>query len=641
MKTRKLIMALSSNFLNTKCHFMSIFLRNIHDFCCKKQAFCLTLLIYITIRHLLSFYIDMLKRFIFLLVGITLTLSAHAGLFGNDQPKYLSGAEAFAFSATPKSDKQIELNWQIADGYYLYKKEIQVTPQNAEIQPLAFPAAENYHDEFFGEVEIFRNQLTLPITFSAEQANASLSVHYQGCTKGFCYPPETVTVSLDGQQAVDSAQNVAKNRENSTASQPLANAPKAEQDQLAENLANNRLSIFWFFLLGIGLAFTPCVLPMLPLLSAIVIGNKQRPNTFKALLLSFAYVQGMALTYTLLGLVVAAIGLPFQVALQSPPVLISLAILFTILAASMFGLFEIRLPNSWQQKLNAMSQKQQGGAFGSVFVMGMIAGLVASPCTSAPLSGALLYVAQSGDLLTGGLALYLLALGMGIPLILITLFGNRILPKSGDWLLKVKTAFGFVMLALPVFLLSRILPSHYEPLMWSALAMVFVGWLISVIPTQGVIKQAVRIVLFLTFAVASYPWANLVWNQGNSSHSAQVSNHLAFERVQSLAELQEKLTASQGKKVMLDLYADWCVACKEFEKYTFTDQAVQQKLAEMVVLQVDMTNNSAQNDELMKHFNVLGLPTILFFDESGKELTQSRVTGFLEANQFLNWLNQL
>ncbi|MDG4953545.1 protein-disulfide reductase DsbD [Actinobacillus equuli] len=581
----------------------------------------------------------MLKRFILLFVSLALTLPVQAGLFGNNQPKYLSGAEAFAFSATPKSDNQIELNWQIADGYYLYKKEIQVAPQNAEIQPLAFPTAENYHDEFFGDVEIFRDQLTLPVTFSAAQ-NASLSVRYQGCTKGFCYPPETVTIALGEQQAVDSAQNFAKNSENSTASQPLANAPKAEQDQLAENLANNRLSIFWFFVLGIGLAFTPCVLPMLPLLSAIVIGNKQRPNTFKALLLSFAYVQGMALTYTLLGLVVAAIGLPFQVALQSPPVLISLAILFTILAASMFGLFEIRLPNSWQQKLNAMSQKQQGGAFGSVFVMGMIAGLVASPCTSAPLSGALLYVAQSGDLLTGGLALYLLALGMGIPLILITLFGNRILPKSGDWLLKVKTAFGFVMLALPVFLLSRILPSHYESFMWSALAMVFVGWLISVIPTQGLIKQAVRIALFFTFVLASYPWANLVWNQGNA-HSVQVSNHLAFERVQSLAELQAKLTASQGKKVMLDLYADWCVACKEFEKYTFTDNSVQQKLAEMVVLQVDMTNNSPQNDELMKHFNVLGLPTILFFDENGNELTQSRVTGFLEANQFLSWLNQL
>ncbi|WGE83469.1 protein-disulfide reductase DsbD [Actinobacillus equuli] len=582
----------------------------------------------------------MLKRFILLFVSLALTLPVQAGLFGSNQPKYLSGAEAFAFSATPKSDNQIELNWQIANGYYLYKKEIQVAPQNAEIQPLAFPAAENYHDEFFGNVEIFRDQLTLPVTFSAAQANGSLSVRYQGCTKGFCYPPETVTIALGEQQAVDSAQNFAKNSENSTASQPLANALKAEQDQLAENLANNRLSIFWFFVLGIGLAFTPCVLPMLPLLSAIVIGNKQRPNTFKALLLSFAYVQGMALTYTLLGLVVAAIGLPFQVALQSPPVLISLAILFTILAASMFGLFEIRLPNSWQQKLNAMSQKQQGGVFGSVFVMGMIAGLVASPCTSAPLSGALLYVAQSGDLLTGGLALYLLALGMGIPLILITLFGNRILPKSGDWLLKVKTAFGFVMLALPVFLLSRIFPSHYESFMWSALAMVFVGWLISVIPTQGLIKQAVRIILFFTFALASYPWANLVWNQGNA-HSAQVSNHLTFERVQSLAELQAKLTASQGKKVMLDLYADWCVACKEFEKYTFTDNAVQQKLSEMVVLQVDMTNNSAQNDELMKQFNVLGLPTILFFDEHGKELTQSRVTGFLEANQFLNWLNQL
>ncbi|WGE32014.1 protein-disulfide reductase DsbD [Actinobacillus genomosp. 2] len=582
----------------------------------------------------------MLKRLFFLFIGIAVTASSYAGLFGNDQPKYLNGAEAFTFSATPKSDKQIELNWQIADGYYLYKKEIQVTPQNAEIQPLVFPVAENYHDEFFGDVEIFRNQLTLSINLSATQANGRLSVRYQGCTKGFCYPPETITIALDGQQAADSAQNFAKSSENSTVSQSVGNMPKAEQDQLAENLANNHLSIFWFFVLGIGLAFTPCVLPMLPLLSAIVIGNKQRPNTFKALLLSLAYVQGMALTYTLLGLVVAAIGLPFQVALQSPTVLISLAILFTILAASMFGLFEIRLPNSWQQKLNAMSQKQQGGAFGSVFVMGMIAGLVASPCTSAPLSGALLYVAQSGDLLTGGLALYLLALGMGIPLILITLFGNRILPKSGDWLLKVKTAFGFVMLALPVFLLSRILPSHYELFMWSALAMVFVGWLISVIPSQGLIKQVVRIVLFFVFALSAYPWANLVWNQGNN-HSAQVSNHLAFERIQSLAELQTKLTASQGKKVMLDLYADWCVACKEFEKYTFTDNAVQQKLSEMVVLQVDMTNNSPQNDELMKHFNVLGLPTILFFDENGNELTQSRVTGFLEANQFLNWLNQL
>lgn len=582
----------------------------------------------------------MVKRLIFLCVTLMLTLSAYAGLFGNNPPKYLTAAEAFAFSVNTQSSHQVTLHWQIAEGYYLYKKEIQVTPINVEISSLAFPPSENYHDEFFGDVEIFRNQLTIPVKVSSQQTDGSLSIRYQGCTKGFCYPPETLTIPLNKQQAVDFAQHFANNTVNSTASQSIASAPKAEQDQLAENLANNQLSIFWFFALGIGLAFTPCVLPMLPLLSAIVIGNKQRPNTVKALLLSFTYVQGMALTYTLLGLVVSAIGLPFQVALQSPPVLISLALLFIVLATSMFGLFDLRLPNTWQQKLNAMSQKQQGGALGSVFVMGMIAGLVASPCTSAPLSGALLYVAQSGDLLTGGLALYLLALGMGIPLILITLFGNRILPKSGDWLLKVKTAFGFVMLALPVFLLSRILPTHYEPFMWSALIMAFLGWLISVIPTQDLFKQAVRIFLFFAFAVSAYPWTNLVWNQTNS-HVSQATNHLAFERIQSLAELKEKLTASQGKKVMLDLYADWCVACKEFEKYTFRDHAVQQKLAEMVVLQVDMTNNSTQNDELIKHFKVLGLPTILFFDEHGNELSQSRVTGFLEAYPFLNWLNRL
>ena len=296
-------------------------------------------------------------------------------------------------------------------------------------------------------------------------------------------------------QAVDSAQNiansaVANSSENSTASNM---AGISQQDQLASQLSQNRLSIFWFFVLGVGLAFTPCVLPMLPLLSAIVIGNQQRPNSLKALLLSLTYVQGMALTYTSLGLIVAAIGLPFQIALQSPPVLIGLAILFTLLAASMFGLFEIRLPNAWQQKLNALSQKQSGGAFGSVFIMGIIAGLVASPCTSAPLSGALLYVAQSGDLFTGGLALYLLALGMGIPLVLITLFGNKILPKSGDWLLKVKTAFGFVMLALPIFLIARLLPTQIEPLLWSTLALIFLGWLISVIPATGVLKNAIRI----------------------------------------------------------------------------------------------------------------------------------------------------
>ncbi|MDE3989685.1 protein-disulfide reductase DsbD [Glaesserella parasuis] len=559
----------------------------------------------------------------------TFYLPATASLFSS-QPKFLPGDQAFAFSSQQQAD-QLQLSWQIADGYYLYKKEIAISSNNAKLGEPQFPTAERYQDEFFGEVEIYRNQLTIPVALEAN-ATGQVVVRYQGCTKGFCYPPEEVTLDL---QAATSADNVAKNTADVTAISVAQ--PKAEQNQLAETLAENRLAIFWFFVLGLGLAFTPCVLPMLPLLSAIVIGSKQRPNSLRAFLLSLSYVQGMAVTYTLLGLLVAAIGLPFQVALQSPPVLIGLSLLFILLAMSMFGLFTLQLPHRWQQKLNQLSQQQQGGSFFSVFVMGMIAGLVASPCTSAPLSGALLYVAQSGDLLTGGLALYLLALGMGIPLMLVTLFGNRILPKSGDWLLKVKTLFGFVMLALPVFLLSRVLPTFIEPLLWSALAIVFLLWLNEQCNGLQGWKKVFRLLVLATLVVASKPWLDLAW-QPMPANQTQ-SNH--FKRIHSLAELEQQLTANKGKKVMLDLYADWCVACKEFEKYTFVDPKVQAKLAEMAVLQIDMTKNSGENDELMKHFQVLGLPTILFFDEQGRELSQSRVTGFMQAGDFVQWLNGL
>lgn len=569
-------------------------------------------------------------KIIFTLFSLsTFYLPATASLFSS-QPKFLPGDQAFAFSSQQQAD-QLQLAWQIADGYYLYKKEIAISSNNAKLGEPQFPTAERYQDEFFGEVEIYRNQLTIPVALEAN-ATGQVLVRYQGCTKGFCYPPEEVTLDL---QAATSADNVAKNTADITAISVAQ--PKAEQNQLAETLAENRLAIFWFFVLGLGLAFTPCVLPMLPLLSAIVIGSKQRPNSLRAFLLSLSYVQGMAVTYTLLGLLVAAIGLPFQVALQSPPVLIGLSLLFILLAMSMFGLFTLQLPHRWQQKLNQLSQQQQGGSFFSVFVMGMIAGLVASPCTSAPLSGALLYVAQSGDLLTGGLALYLLALGMGIPLMLVTLFGNRILPKSGDWLLKVKTLFGFVMLALPVFLLSRVLPTVIEPLLWSALAIVFLLWLNEQCDGLQGWKKVFRLLVLATLVVASKPWLDLAW-QPMPANQTQ-SNH--FKRIHSLAELEQQLTANKGKKVMLDLYADWCVACKEFEKYTFVDPKVQAKLAEMAVLQIDMTKNSGENDELMKHFQVLGLPTILFFDEQGRELSQSRVTGFMQAGDFVQWLNGL
>ncbi|QLB18534.1 protein-disulfide reductase DsbD [Mannheimia granulomatis] len=567
----------------------------------------------------------MIKYFLSIFLSILMIQPAYAGLFSSKN-EFLKSEDAFVFSLGQRENSLL-LNWQIAEGYYLYKKEIKITPHNITIGEPQFPQAEQHNDEFLGQVEIFRNQLQVSLPLLESQDNAVIAVEYQGCTKGFCYPPEKLELTLNtiipSEQAAEETQNIID----------------SNQNKLAEELSSNKFSIFWFFVLGLGLAFTPCVLPMLPLLSAIIIGNQNRPSSTKALLLSIAYVQGMAITYTLLGLIVAAIGLPFQIALQSPPVLIGLAIVFTLLASSMFGLFELQLPNSWQQKLNLLSQKQQGGAFGSVFLMGMIAGLIASPCTSAPLSGALLYVAQSGDLITGGLALYLLALGMGIPLILITLFGNKILPKSGDWLLNVKTAFGFVMLALPIFLITRVLPNHYEPFLWSALAIAFLIWLFELIPSSSILKRVFKVILLIGLALSAKPWADLVW--GGSKIQIENAQHLQLERIQSLADLEEKLTASKGKKVMLDLYADWCVACKEFEKYTFTDAKVQEKLSEMVVLQLDMTKNSDENFAFIERFKIQGLPTILFFDENGKEMTQSRVTGFLDADGFLRWLNQL
>ncbi|TID22584.1 thiol:disulfide interchange protein, partial [Avibacterium paragallinarum] len=300
-------------------------------------------------------------------------------------------------------------------------------------------------------------------------------------------------------------------------------------------------------------------------------------------------------------------------------------------------------PTSLQTKLTLLSQKQKSGAFGGVFLMGMIAGLVASPCTSAPLSGALLYVAQSGDLFTGAITLYLLALGMGVPLMLVTVFGNRILPKSGDWLEKVKIIFGFVMLALPVFLLSRLLPELWEARLWALLGVSFCLWAGLQIQGKGV-GWVARIAFFILAMMLVKPLQSWLWNEADFPQRYQGQSNeahkVAFQKVESYAELQKILQKNDRTFVMLDLYADWCVACKEFEKYTFSNPQVQQMFDEMLLLQVDMTKNSPQNTELMEKLNVLGLPTILFFNLQGKEIEAARITGFVNSEQFLNWLQQ-
>ena len=586
----------------------------------------------------------MMKRILLFLFFIFTALSTQAGLF-DKKPAFLPVDEAFQFSAAKSENQEnVIVNWSIAEGYYLYQEKISVKlnqEENASFDVATFSILpEDYNDPYFGLMKIFKKPVQA--IFKASQpplkAEDMVEIAYQGCTEGFCYPPEVKEIKVADLPIAQVANNE-KTSENSTA---LSAQPKAEQDRLAESLFNSKYAVFGFFLLGLGLAFTPCVLPMLPLLSAIVIGQNQRPNMWRAFALSFVYVQGMALTYTLLGLIVAAIGLPFQVALQHPYVMIGLSIIFVLLALSMFGVFTLQLPSSLQTKLSLLSQQQKAGALGGVFLMGMIAGLVASPCTSAPLSGALLYVAQSGDLFTGAITLYLLALGMGVPLILITLFGNKILPKSGMWMETVKKLFGFVMLALPVFLISRILPDEWTPRLWAMLGTAFFIWFAFQMPKNG-IGWVFRILFLVAAMISVKPLQTWVWgeSQAPSAVENKAVSHVEFKQVKSEAELQQALAENNKSLVMLDLYADWCVACKEFEKETFSDPSVQKAFGDMLLLQVDMTKNSEENRALMTKYKVLGLPTILFFSRDGKEIEGSRVNGFMPPVEFLQWIKKI
>ena len=586
----------------------------------------------------------MMKRILLFLFFIFTALSTQAGLF-DKKSAFLPVDDAFQFSAA-KSDNQenVIVKWSIAEGYYLYQEKISVKLNQAETPSFDVPtfsiSPEDYNDPYFGLMKIFKKPVQA--IFKASQpplkAEDVIEIAYQGCTEGFCYPPEVKEIKV-ADLPIAQVTDTEKTSEKSTA---LSAQPKAEQDRLAESLFNSKYAVFGFFLLGLGLAFTPCVLPMLPLLSAIVIGQNQRPNMWRAFALSFVYVQGMALTYTLLGLIVAAIGLPFQVALQHPYVMIGLSIIFVLLALSMFGVFTLQLPSSLQTKLSLLSQQQKAGAFGGVFLMGMIAGLVASPCTSAPLSGALLYVAQSGDLFTGAITLYLLALGMGVPLILITLFGNKILPKSGMWMETVKKLFGFVMLALPVFLISRILPDEWTPRLWAMLGTAFFIWFAFQMPKNGT-GWVFRILFLVAAMISVKPLQTWVWgeSQAPSAVENKVVSHVEFKKVKSEAELQQALAENNKSLVMLDLYADWCVACKEFEKETFSDPSVQKAFGDMLLLQVDMTKNSEENRALMTKYKVLGLPTILFFNRDGKEIEGSRVNGFMPPVEFLQWIQKI
>ncbi|HAS6045463.1 TPA: protein-disulfide reductase DsbD [Vibrio vulnificus] len=590
----------------------------------------------------------------FFVAGLLVLSSPAMALFGNNQnSSFASGSndfvpvdQAFPFNYF-QQDHRITLDWQVKEGYYLYQQRLSFSAENVVLGDIQMENGQPYRDEFFGDVNIYTNPLFVNIPMQDWQPGAKLIVQYQGCAKaGFCYPPETrvidITSFTNGDMApatmpAQTASNLDTSTANASTPQPLT-----QQDQLASGLADNWWTPLLFLALGVGLAFTPCVLPMYPILTSIVLGSGKLSQR-RALGLSLVYVQGMALTYTLLGLVVASAGLQFQAAMQHPYVLIGLSILFVTLALSMFGVYTLQLPSSVQTWLNNLSNKQQGGSSAGVFAMGAISGLVCSPCTTAPLSGALLYVAQSGDLLTGGVALYALAMGMGIPLILVAVFGNKLLPKAGGWMDRVKTLFGFVLLAAPIFLLERILPEMWSTALWSALGIAAFGWLYHVknsLEFGGWKQSAVGIIAVLGLFASAQPALNYWF--ADSTQQAQTSE-VSFIKIRNVEELQQQLAlAKQAKKpVMLDFYADWCVACKEFEKYTFHDPAVAAQLKQFVLLQADVTRNQAQDIELLQAQQVLGLPTIDFWDAQGNPVSNARLTGFMQATPFLEHIQRI
>lgn len=572
--------------------------------------------------------------------------------FGSNSETFVSVDQAFPFNFY-QQDGKLMLDWQVRDGYYLYQERLSVSGENVTLGELDMESGTPHNDEFFGEVHIYTMPLFVNVPLSNWQEGARVIVQYQGCASaGFCYPPETRVITIN---AFTNSSDASANTANSAQQKPVAEkatpsksvittsptAPVSQQDSLAANLAESWWTPLLFLALGVGLAFTPCVLPMYPILTSIVLGSGKLSQR-RALGLSFIYVQGMALTYTLLGLVVASAGMQFQAAMQHPYVLIGLSVLFIALAMSMFGMYSLQLPSSAQTWLNNLSNKQQGGSGAGVFVMGAISGLVCSPCTTAPLSGALIYVAQSGDLFTGAIALYALAMGMGIPLILVAVFGNKLLPKAGGWMDRVKTLFGFILLAAPIFLLERLLPEMWSTMLWSALGVAAFGWLYHVknsLTFGGWKQSAVGIIAVLGLFASAQPALNY-WFGNNETQAQQTS--ISFTRIANVAELEEQLALAKqaGKPVMLDFYADWCVACKEFEKYTFHSPKVEQKLRDFVLLQADVTKNQVQDIELLKRMSVLGLPTIEFWNTRGEHVSNARLTGFMQAEPFLEHISQ-
>jgi len=562
--------------------------------------------------------------------------------------------QAFMLSVTASAPRTLRVHWDIAEGYYLYRDKIKLSLRDAaalRIQTVDLPAGEMIEDAHFGRQQVYYRQASVLAQLQGADRNSralAVQVTYQGCAEaiGICYPPisRVLPVML---AALPAGEPLAL-----TQTAPAAPV-EAEQDRMARLLSERR---FWampaFFGFGLLLAFTPCVLPMVPILSGLIVGRGGHLGTRRAFLLSLIYVLTVAATYTAAGVLAALLGKNIQAWFQDPWIIGATSLLFVTLALSMFGCYDLQLPARWRDRLDQVSHHQRGGHYLSVAAMGLLSALIVSPCVAPPLVGVLAVIAGTGDTLLGAGALFALGLGMGAPLLLVGTSAGRLLPRAGHWMEQIRNVFGVILLAMALWLLARILPAALIMVLWAVLLIVCAiymgalqaveatapGWRIC-IKGLGVVLLIYGILLLV--GVASGGRDVLQPLRGVSFSAGATSQPASFRPVETLAGLEAELRQASGRPVMLDFYADWCVSCKELEKYTFSDPAVQATLGTIVALQADVTANTEADQTLLQHFGVLGPPAILFFGPDGRERRSYRVVGYMPAETFKAHLEQV
>ncbi|MES2901891.1 MAG: protein-disulfide reductase DsbD [Pseudomonadota bacterium] len=565
----------------------------------------------------------------FLLLSLSLLFGA-APLRAQD---YLEPEVAFKFSARMLDPQTVAVTYEIADGYYMYRERFAFKADQATLGAMQIPPGKIKYDETFQkDVESYRNSVTITIPVQAS-GMFTLTATSQGCADaGLCYAPQEASARLVGAGG---------------APIKLGGAPTttpSDMGGIATLLGGGKLLLIVpaFVLLGLGLAFTPCVLPMVPILASIIVGEGAQTKRARGFVLALAYSLGMAIVYTSLGVAAGLIGEGLSAALQNPWVLGVVGLLIVAMSLSMFGLYQLQLPSALQTRLVDASGRQSGGKLFGVFAMGAISALIVGPCVAAPLAGALVYISQTRDVFIGGAALFSMAVGMSIPLLLVGLSAGSLLPRAGAWMDSVKKFFGVLMLAMAIWLVSPVLAPLAQMLAWAALLLGYGIYLLKgarhwVGISAGLLFAALGAVQLVGLASggrdALAPLAHL--GIGTPQHG------LNFTRVKTVAQLDAALANTGGKTVMLDFYADWCVSCKEMEKLTFVDQRVKDKLANTTLLQVDVTANDADDKAMLKRFNLFGPPGIILFASDGKEIADSRVIGYQNADKFSASLEKL